>query len=107
MKSGAVISFVVVVIQQLLFSTIFVSGNSIKVSDSKNSRLYRGPENPYRSDLSSYILRAKPTEASSRYFTGSPKPIWDDPPITRRNILLDRGSIFCLLFFCRKISWIF
>ena len=45
----------------------------IKVLDAKNSRLYRGPQNPERRDLSSYILRAKPTEPSIKYFTGNKK----------------------------------
>ena len=45
----------------------------IKVLDAKNSRLYRGPQNPERRDLSSYILRAQPTEPSIRYFTGKVK----------------------------------
>ena len=45
----------------------------IKVLDAKNSRLYRGPQNPERRDLSSYILRAEPTEPSIKYFTGNKK----------------------------------
>ena len=42
----------------------------IKILDAKNSRIYRGPENPNRRDLSSYILRAKPTVHAIRYYTG-------------------------------------
>ena len=42
----------------------------LKVLDSKNSRIYRGPKNPNgKKDLSTYILRAKP-QSALRYFTG-------------------------------------
>ena len=64
----------------LFFVRWSVASDSLQVEDSKSSRLYRGPENP-RSDggrpRSSIILRERPVEAQ-RYFTGTPKPIWDD-----------------------------
>ena len=48
-----------------------LSKNRFNVIDAKNSRIYHGPGNPNRRDLSSFILRAKPTSIPSvKYFTG-------------------------------------
>ena len=59
------------------------SSGTIKIVDADDSKLYNGPKNPRRWGLSSYILRASST-TQPRYFTGSPKPVWDDPgPITK------------------------
>ena len=64
---------------RIFLLVIFVTcNNAIQVKNSKNSRLYRGPKNPRRSGLSTYILRAH-TTIPPRYFTGSPKPVWDEP----------------------------
>ena len=65
----------------LLFESVFATAGTLKVADATNSKLYHGPKNPRRSDLSSYILRsASVSSAKPKYFTGSPKPVWDDPP---------------------------
>ena len=65
----------------LLFKSVLATAGTLKVADATNSKLYHGPKNPRRSDLSSYILRsADVSSAKPKYFTGSPKPVWDDPP---------------------------
>ena len=54
-----------------------LSKNRFNVIDAKNSRIYHGPGNPNRRDLSSFILRAKPTSIPSvKYFTGRYYKIW-------------------------------
>ena len=66
----------------LLFKSVVASAGTLKVTDATNSKLYQGPKNPRRSDLSSYILRKsdKSTQKPPKYFTGSPKPVWDELP---------------------------
>merc|ERR1712218_338410 len=75
----------------LLFKSVVASAGTLKVTDATNSKLYQGPKNPRRSDLSSYILRKsdKSTQKPPKYFTGSPKPVWDELP-SKFLVLRDR-----------------
>ncbi len=88
---------VLFLVTSLEASTTGDGGKTLKILDSKNSRLYRGPVNP-RSDggrpLSSMILRERSEEAdvSSRYFTGSTKPVWDDDQVESK---INYHSIEC------------
>lgn len=60
------------------------ANESIQIRDSEDSRLYLAPKHARRSGLSSYILRAPSTSRpASKYFTGSPKPIWDDDSVDK------------------------
>ena len=76
---NVILSFIIISVS--LLKSVVSSAGTLKVSDAIDSKLYQGPKNPRRSDLSSYILRAdKNDQKPSKYFTGSPKPIWDEPP---------------------------
>ena len=84
MISTRTIIFLSYFILSVFFQSVFSSNDrTIKVKDAVNSKLYQGPKNPRRSGLSSYILRSEKSSTQKtpqKYFTGSPKPVWDDPP---------------------------
>ena len=84
MISTRTIIFIFCFVLNVFFQSVFSTAGTLKVKDAVNSKLYHGPKNPRRSDLSSYILRSpkysSSTQKPPKYFTGSPKPVWDEPP---------------------------
>ena len=82
MISARTLIFISYLVLNVHFQSVFSTPGTLKVKDAVNSKLYQGPKNPRRSNLSSYILRSEKsgTQKPPKYFTGSPKPVWDEPP---------------------------